>query len=72
MIGQIYASKIFGDNDDDFHMPHAPRQTLEQFTYEFFHFKFGLRTYAEAHLRALVETVIEEAATGKYRTWVTG
>ena len=32
----------------------APRESLQEFTYDFFLFRFGLRAAAEHHLQALV------------------
>jgi len=41
----------------------SERQSLEEFTYDFFLFRFGLRAAAERHLRSLVDAVERDYAT---------
>ncbi|KAK3238018.1 hypothetical protein CYMTET_51941, partial [Cymbomonas tetramitiformis] len=61
MIGEIYKQKIAADNSDDADSNES-RQTLEEFVYDFFLFKFGLRQFAEAHLKDLIHSI------GNYQT----
>lgn len=65
VIMQLFQEKIGADVVDD--SQSAGRQSLETFVYDWFLQRFGLRVYAEGHLRALVETVFNNQKDPRVR-----
>lgn len=55
-IFNIYVDKITADISDD-RDHRATRQTLPEFTYDFYLFKFGLQEFAEMHLAGLLRAI---------------
>ena len=60
LLGQIFIEKMGADVADD--TAGTRRQGMAEFVYDFFLFKFGLRSFAELHLAALLAAVEREAA----------
>jgi len=57
LVMQIYCEKIAADIHDDSDRFTGRRQTLEDFVYDFFLFKFGLKHIAEEHLKGMVTAI---------------
>ena len=77
VVMQIFCEKIVADaeeagvrNSAAYVSDAAASHTLEEFTYDFFLSRFGLRAAAEHHLRSLVEAVERDySKVGGLHSW---
>ena len=60
LISQMYHEKILADIADD-NDESSERQTLDEFTLDYFTFKFGVRAIAERHLSSLYDAIEQYA-----------